>query len=300
MATSKTKSRLKRAGIVLAVGIAIWLGASFAVAYRYLGRAMPICEEPIPSVAWATFEPVRLTTTDGEQIGAWFVPGDSTKPIVLLLHGNGGCRTGCLPLVEQLAAEKYPVLMLSLRTHGDSSGTWNDFGFSARHDVQAARSWLTEHWPSSRVTVWGQSLGAAAAIFAARDLGDSVAGYILECPYKDLHTAVWNRTHARLPPVLSDVAYFGLLTAAKVALPTANEINCLQAIENIPDAVPVLFLAGGADTRAHVDEARNLSERIRSHSTLVVIDGAEHLQLQSADPVGYRTAISKFLGQSAK
>jgi alpha-beta hydrolase superfamily lysophospholipase len=300
MPMSKLKSRLKRTAIVLAVGFAVWLACSFAVAYRYLGRAAVVFPEPTPAVAWGNFEDVRLTTSDGEQIGAWFIPGGAEKPVVLLLHGNGGCRTGCVPLAEQLVAEQYSVFMPTFRTHGDSSGKLNDFGFSARRDVEAAIAWLQQNRPGSKIVVWGQSLGAAAAIFAAKDLGNSVAGYILECPYKDLHTAVWNRTHAKLPPVLSEVAYYGLLTASKFALPNSDEINCLNAIGNIPASVPVLILAGGADTRAHVDEANELEQRIHDHAKLVTIDGAGHLQLQATDPTAYLAAISEFLSAIAK
>ena len=75
--------------------------------------------------------------------------------------------------------------------------------------------------------------------------------------------------------MLSEVAYYGLLTASKVALPNSNEINCLTAIGNIPANVPVLILAGGSDTRAHVDEANELEQQIHDHAKLVVVDGAE-------------------------
>jgi uncharacterized protein len=190
-------------------------------------------------------------------------------------------------------------LMLSLRTHGDSTGELNDFGFSARHDVIAGLQWLAKYRPDNKVVVWGQSIGAAAAIFAAKDLGNTVAGYILECPYKDLRTAVWNRTHNKLPPVLSEVAYLGLLTASMIALPNASEISCLNAVGNIPESVPVLILAGGSDTRAHADEARELDKRIHDHAKLVIFDGAEHLRLPAVDATRYRETISGFLKRCA-
>src|SRR2546426_914446 len=79
------------------------------------------------------------------------------------------------------------------------------------------------------VVVWGSSLGAAATIFAAKDLGHQVSGYILECPYQDLHTAVRNRTEIYLPPLLDRVAYAGLLTVSTLVLPNADKISPIEA-----------------------------------------------------------------------
>ncbi len=135
-------------------------------------------------------------------------------------------------------------------------------------------------------------MGAAAAVFAARDLAHRVRGYILESPYQDLKTAVWNRVECALPPVLSHVAYTGLKLVAPVFLPHLDEISPFQAIAGIPDDVPVLILAGAADSRARPEEARALHGRITSHCKLVFIPGAEHGDLlHSARDLYTRTVL---------
>lgn len=174
----------------LMVLVGIWLAASLAVAYRFTHRQRPIAVEPPPSTAWGEVASFQISSSDGEQLGAWFIDGDETLPIVLFLHGNGACRSNCASSAEILVSNRYPVLMLSLRCHGDSTGEFNDFGYSARHDVLAAVDWLSQHHPEKQIVVWGQSLGSAAAIFAAKQLENRVSGYIFECPYQDLHTAV--------------------------------------------------------------------------------------------------------------
>ena len=142
----------------------------------------------VPTVAWGTFEPQRLKTTDGQELGAWLVRGKGRKGSVLVVHGIGNSRRGMLPLVRMLAEEHYTVLAISLRCHGDSTGTVNDAGWSARHDVVAGVEFLSRRCPGEPVYVVGESMGAAAAIFAAGQLQDRVAGYFLEQPYKDLHS----------------------------------------------------------------------------------------------------------------
>ena len=203
------KKRLRRVAIALAVVLLVWLVASFQVAYRLTHRPLARFEEPAPRVAWGALEEHHLKTGDGEEIGAWFVDGRDDKPSVLLLHGNSGSRKTSLSRAAVFASAGCAVLMISLRAHGDSSGHYNDIGFSARRDVYAAVEFLNNRRPGRRVLVMGTSMGAAVATFAAAELGHRVDGYILESPYQDLKTAAWNRTDVYLPPVVSHAVYLG-------------------------------------------------------------------------------------------
>jgi pimeloyl-ACP methyl ester carboxylesterase len=287
----------QRIFVTAVLAVLLWLAGSYAVAYRLTHRAAPRYREPVPSVTWGKLEELRLATRDGEELGAWFIAGGAEQPPVLLLHGNGRNRGGCLAQAELLANAGHPVLLVTLRAHGDSSGERNDIGYGARADVVAAVAWLGERCPARPAVVWGQSLGSAAAVFAAEELGARVAGYILECPYQDLRTAVWNRMRFYLPPLLDRVGYAGLLTVAPLVLPELDRISPVQASAGIPPTASVLLLAGGADRRALPAEAEALRQAIGSSAELVVIAGADHGELLRADPPGYRATVLNFLAK---
>ncbi len=295
-----SRKRFRRLAYLAVSLTALWLLCSFAVAHRYVARAQPIQNEPVPSIHWGNIHPVRFTTDDGEQIGTWFIDGQTDHPVVLFLHGNGSCRSTCLGPAEMLAGQGYSVLMLSLRAHGDSTGQLNDFGYRARLDVLTAVKWVEQNKPGRPIVVWGQSLGSAAAVFAANDLGKQVGGYILECPYRDLRTAVWNRLAMRLPPPQDHVAYAGLLTVSPLVLSNIDQISPVDAVSKIPASMPVLILAGSRDQRAPASDARAIQNRIADHSELIVIEGADHLQLQTTNPTAYQAAISDFLTNCGK
>jgi alpha-beta hydrolase superfamily lysophospholipase len=184
--------------------------------------------------------------------------------------------------------------MISLRAHGDSTGNVNDFGFSARHDVAAAVEFLEQRRPGRPIAVLGTSLGSAAALFAAEKLGGRVRGYILESPYKDLKTAVWNRTDTYLPPVLSGLAYAGLRLVGPVVLPNLDQIAPCQAIRSIPGDVPVLIIAGASDTLARPEEARMLFASVVNQGELVFFPGAGHNNLFASDPESYQKVVLRF------
>jgi fermentation-respiration switch protein FrsA (DUF1100 family) len=186
-------------------------------------------------------------------------------------------------------------MLISLRAHGDSSGERNDVGFSARFDVAAAVRWLVTKDADRAILIHGESLGSSAAIFAAAQMPRQVRGYVLECPYRDLYTAVRNRTDHYLPWPLDWVAYAGLRTVAPVMLPNAARIAPIDYLSGIAQDVPVLFLAGGADEHARPEEAREMAARIAEHCTLLIIPGATHLNLSATDPVLYRNTLLEFL-----
>ncbi len=285
---------MRRLIVAWAILSAAWLLVSSAVAYRLTHRLEARIDEPAPSPAWGRLESHRIATRDGEEIGAWFVDGRDDAPSVLVLHGHKGKRGHSLGRAEILATQGYAVLMVTLRAHGDSSGDYDDIGFGARHDVVAAVEFLEARRPGRPVIVDGNSMGAAAAVFAARELGHRVRGYILESPYQDLKVAVWNRTELALPPVISQVAYAGLRLVAPLFLPHLDEISPLLAIAGIPDDVPVLIMAGEADRRARPEEARALHGQVATHGRLMFIPGADHGDLLHSAKDLYTRTILEF------
>jgi alpha-beta hydrolase superfamily lysophospholipase len=287
--------RLQRWLLALGAGVLLWLAISVLIAHKLTRRRRAPFPEPAPRVAWGAFEDGRLETSDGQELGAWFLRGDDTAPSVLLLHGNGGSRTKCLNRAELYANRGYSVLLISLRAHGDSSGDFNDIGYSARHDVIRAVEYLEQQRPGRPVLIHGTSMGAAAALFAAADLGDRVRAYVLESLYRDLRTAVWNRVDNALPPLLDSLAYGGLSLVAPLILPEIDRISPIEAIGNIPEHVPILMLAGEEDRRARPEEAIALQRRARDHCQLILFERTDHLRFLDTQPERYRKEVLGFV-----
>ena len=292
------KRRLVRFAIVALVG---WLLCGGMVSYVLTHRVRPVFAEPAPAVEGKAVESHRPVTADGERIGAWFVrPTGSQNVTVVLLHGNNRSRRAMYPLLRTLAESGYGALAITFRAHGDSTGRTNDIGYSMRHDVVAAVEFLEREHPGGRIVLCGTSLGSAAAVFAAKDLGPRVHGYVLDSPYLDLKTAVRNRTSMYLPPVLDDVAYGALRVWAPLFLPVSvDEISPVKRLADIPSEIPVLILAGSRDRHSPLEQCRAMSEAIASHSRLIVFKGARHSRLFKHDKGRYRDVLVEFLQRIA-
>jgi pimeloyl-ACP methyl ester carboxylesterase len=298
MVVFKRLMKWLRVGLVVAASsVAVFVGISGAVVWKLTGRQRAPYVELPPNVPMAV-ESLRLTTRDGFETGAWFVAGTSPNPCILVLHGNGGSRSVMRPLFVRLAQEQYCVLAMSLRAHGDSSGESNDFGFSAGADVDVAVKFLEVAQPQRKIFVVGRSLGAAAAVFAARDLESRIAGYFLEQPYRDLESAVTNRLRMRMPHPLAALAYQGMRLWSGVFLPVAiGEISLEARARDIPPEIPVVIIAGSADRHATVSDVSAIAETMRGHCELVVFDGAEHQALDEYDPALYSKSLNGLLGR---
>ena len=290
----KHRRRIRRWIVFLTVAPVIWLTVSAAVAYRLTHRRSPRFDEPAPQITWGRIEADRLKTADGEELGAWFVDGREHAPSVVLLHGSNGNRGHTLSRAQFLASHGFAVLMVTFRAHGDSTGDYHDIGWGAQQDVRAAVEFLESRRPGCPIIISGNSMGSAAAIFAAGDLGHRVQGYILESPYQDLKVAVWNRVDGVLPPILSHAAYAGLRAVAPVFVPHLDRISPLEAIRGIPGDVPVLILAGDADRLARAHEARAIFQAVETHGKLVFFPRAGHGNLFNSDRVLYERTVLEF------
>jgi pimeloyl-ACP methyl ester carboxylesterase len=300
MTPSPARRRARRWLIAVLVLTGLWLVGSLVVARLLTRRKGPRFDEPVPRVAWANFEGVRLQTRDGHDLGAWYAEGSVDGPSVVLLHGNGGHRGHNLSRAELLVGAGCTVLPVTLRAHGDSSGDANDIGYSARLDVVAAVEYLERRRPGRPILVLGSSMGAAAATFASADLGRRVGGYFLEAPYLDLKSAVRNRTSDYLPVGLEWVAYQGLVLVSPLVVPDLDRTSPLLAIGGVPDEVPVMLIAGRHDRKATPEQVGRLLDRVRSHGRLVIFERAGHLGYLQSDLGLYRNCLLDFVRETTR
>jgi alpha-beta hydrolase superfamily lysophospholipase len=283
---------LRSAARLLLVALVAWLATSAIATWILFRRQRPRHPEPVAAEDARRFEDMRLATRDGEDLGALFVPAPEARVAVLVVHGQGGSRTGEAPDVRFFADQGLAVLCPTLRAHGDSSGGWNDFGWSAREDVIACVAELEKRAPGLPILVFGRSLGAVAAIYAGEELGTRVSTYLLEAPYRDLAAAAHHRLDVRLPPPLNGVAYLGLRLWAPLFLSArVDELRPLDRVAGIPCDVPIVLLSGTDDALAPIAEVAELRDRCSGNATLVSFPGGTHVDITAGNADLFRSTL---------
>ena len=286
---------LRRVGLGLASLVLAWIGSGTLAALGLTRRWTGPEPEPTPR----DFEALRLVTGDGLAIGAFYAEPRDPRVAIVLVHGNGSSRSQLLDEARALHDLGHAVLPITVRAHGDSEGTRNDFGYGARHDVIAAVEALERRAPGRPIVVLGISLGSAAALFAAEELDRRVAGYVLVGPYASLELATVRRTERYLPPLIDDVAFGALWVGGRLVLPELDRIAPCQAATHMPSDLPVLVIAGDRDARAPVEDARCIARTLTSARVVILPGDHEEVSGCVGEPAGL-SEIGPFLDRVAR
>jgi alpha-beta hydrolase superfamily lysophospholipase len=193
-----------------------------------------------------------------------------------------------------LVERKIAALALTFRAHGDSSGDTNDVGSSARADVIAGVEFIERNAPSARIVVIGRSLGAAASIYAARDLGSRVSAYVLESPYRDLATAVRHRLRMHLFAPCDEIALLGMrLWSHAWLVVDLDACRPIDRVRDIPSDAAIVFLSGARDRHAPFAEVEEIAAHASSPAEVVRFEGAEHVSLYAYDHERYEAVLER-------
>ena len=131
----------------------------------------------------AGFEEVVLTTDDGLDLMAWYLPASDGHQTFVVTHGNAGHighRTGKL---AELAEAGYGLLLVEYRGFGGNPGKPTEEGLYL--DADAGFTYLAERGVApEEVIAYGESLGTAVAVEMA--VRHPVAAVVLEAPFTSI------------------------------------------------------------------------------------------------------------------
>jgi uncharacterized protein len=204
---------------------------------------------------------VTLRTSDGFELGAWFVParGPERRMTVLVANGNAGDRVGRAPLAVALAERGFGVLLFDYRGYGGNPGSPSETGLAL--DARAAYKYLVTSagGPPGRILFLGESLGAAVVTDLATE--HAPAGLVLRSPFVDLASV--GQVHYPWLPV-------GLLL--RDDFPVSEQLADVEA--------PVCVVYGSEDSIVPSDQSRSVARSATTLWKLVEVAGADHNDVQ--------------------
>jgi dienelactone hydrolase len=152
------------AALLLVVASAVWIVAPPVAATTVPSTAIT----STPAALGLVSESVTVTTTDGVDLAAWFVPGTNRAGVVVM-HGAGSTRSDVLDQAAVLARAGYSLVLIDARGHGESDGIAMDFGWYGDLDIAAGTAFLASRpeVDRGRIGVVGFSMGGEEAIGAA-------------------------------------------------------------------------------------------------------------------------------------
>ena len=272
---------------VLLYGGLLFVGLPFAFSQVMIGtHRRTVSARPVEG-----YEQIQLVS-DGLRLRAWLGRGRVDRPAFVVAHGLGDDLESYLGHARPLRARGHTVLLVDLRGHGGSEGSFTTLGGLESHDVRAAMAHLREAGLArAGIGLMGASMGAVAVLLAAADQPD-VRVVVVEAPYDTYRDSI--RHHAKLlyhvPPWLPLIP-LSIRFAEWRAGFSADAIDCVVAARRI--RAPLLAIVDGADERMPEPVVRRVVDAHPGAHRLWVAPGATHVGA-ILDP-GWRGVVIGFL-----
>ncbi len=214
-----------------------------------------------------TPEILKLTSGQGVQISALYLPNRNAIYTILYSHGNAEHLGEIRPRLEDLRDFGFSVFAYDYQGYGTSQGTPSEQ--NAYQDIDAAYRHLTQNLaiPANRIIVYGRSIGGGPSTdLAARE---PVAGLILESTF---------------------VTIFRVVTKLRI-LPF-DKFNNLAKIRTV--RCPVLIMHGTDDQLIPLWHGQRLFKAANEPKRFYVVERAGHQDLLWVAGDRYRQTLWEF------
>jgi len=213
-------------------------------------------------------EILKLTTADGVQISAIYLPNPRAKYTILYSHGNAEDLGDVQWVLRELQQMGFAVFAYDYHGYGTSKGKASET--NVYRDIDAAYNYLTQQLdvPPQRIIAYGRSVGGGPTVdLVARK---PVAGLVLESAFT---TAF--RTVTRIPIVPFDK--FRNIDKLK-------QVHC-----------PVLIIHGKADAVVPFDHGVKLFAAAHEPKRFLWVDIAGHNDVMDVVTDRYSKTLAEFI-----
>ncbi|KAJ0981193.1 hypothetical protein J5N97_009448 [Dioscorea zingiberensis] len=251
-------------GGVVVAGVALLVAFQEKLVYVPVLPGLAKAYALTPSRLRLAYEDVWLRSSDGVRLHSWFIrfSPNCSGPTILFFQENAGNIAHRLEFVRiMLERLQCNVFMLSYRGYGASDGYPSQHGITK--DAQAALDHLSQRddIDTSRIVVFGRSLGGAVGSVLARNNPDKVSALILENTF----TSILDMAGVLLPFLKWFIGGSSSKGPKILNCFVRSPWNTIDVIGEIKQ--PILFLSGLQDEMVPPSHMRMLYLKAIEHNS---------------------------------
>ena len=264
---------------LLATVVTAWLSLNAYAATKIARGGVDLRQMPDPGSVGLEFQNV----TYGDDLPAWYVAGAPGRPVIVVVHGYGGNRTGTVEVGPPLHQLGYGLLFIDL---GYVSGA-RPYGGGQREadEVGDALGWVegTLHLPT---VLLGFSGGAFASL-AAIARGARPDAIVADSGFLGFRSVVAFRAH--VPAVVTSLlpVLYPLVSGGGHALDVAHELGGRSF------GVPALIVQGTGDRTIPPSDGPRLARL--TGGRLWTLPGVAHTKAFDTDRAAYVARVDEFV-----
>jgi hypothetical protein len=216
---------------------------------------------------------LKHITSSQDSLASWFIPADSARATIILLHGIGGCKEQLIEFAQFLHSHQFNIVLTDFRSQGSSNGFACTYGYYEKEDIQRLIDLVKEESPAP-IGVHGSSLGGAIA-YQVMALDNRVAFGIVESTFDNLQSVVREYTSRFIGFQFNALADFATWRAGNYACFDPSSIDIAAIATTIKQ--PVLVVHGTADIHIPIELGKRVFDLIGSEQKKwIAIEGATH------------------------
>lgn len=233
-------------------------------------------------------ENVLIPSRDGAALHGWLFRADDPIGTIVHCHGNAGNITAHFRFIHWLPACGWNVLCYDYRGYGRSTGRIDRDGLI--HDAAAGIEYALNHpdIDRHRVCVFGQSIGASAAIVAIAQEQFPIAGAVFDGPFSSY------RREARF--VTRRVWWLWSVSGLIARYLISDDHSAIDSVGKLP-AIPKLFICGTDDHIVEAQQTIDLHDHAPDPKELWVIEGSDHTEAVTGEIPGGRERVLEFFNR---
>lgn len=240
-------------------------------------------EDDTPEKYGIAYENVRLVTSDGIELAAWYTPSENGA-LILVAHGHSDMRS---PMLYAMYAQNgYGVLAWDFRAHGESGGELSTLGYYEALDVEAALEYGLRQANVEHIGAWGGSMGGVAVLETA-SRRDEIEVVVIDSAFATLEDELkWVVTSNIFLPFIR----FFAEKETGVKMEMLRPVDRIKAIS----PRPIMIIHGEGDNVIPVDSAQKLYEVAGNPRYLWTEAGVNHVGMYSMYPEMYEERVVNF------
>ena len=240
-------------------------------------------------------EEVIIKSYDGLKLKGYFhrVYKDSKK-VVIMNHGYTANHYIDYQFTDIFFEEGYNVLLIDMRSHGESEGKVASYGYNESKDIGSWVRWIKDKiGEDAYIGLHGQSMGAATVMLYGATHPNDIKFIIEDCGCTSAREAIkFQFRKVKIP-------FWPLYDLIRVKVKRKykfdfNNISPEDAIVN--SDIPVLFIHGDNDKVVPTWMGEALyNEKNGEMDRLYLVQGAGHMEAYSKDKEKYKQVVKEFL-----
>ena len=240
-------------------------------------------------------EEVIIKSYDGLKLKGYFLRAyKDSKKVVIMNHGYTANHYIDYQFTDIFFEEGYNVLLIDMRSHGESEGKVASYGYNESKDIGSWVRWIKDKiGEDAYIGLHGQSMGAATVMLYGATHPNDIKFVIEDCGFTSAREAIkFQFRKVKIP-------FWPLYDLIRVKVKRKykfdfNNISPEDAIVN--SDIPVLFIHGDNDKVVPTWMGKALyNEKNGEMDRLYLVQGAGHMEAYSKDKEKYKQVVKEFL-----